>query len=125
MGQKTIPPDEYGTYLAAWLTQMGIRDLIPHIPKGKEEPIDPKDVERYIGDAAWICTNKRLCVTVTGVLCLAPADTQEGDVLVFFLGGDTPFVLHDNEPFHTLVGPCYVQGLKPVDILWWGDGHPI
>jgi hypothetical protein len=116
-GQKDEPPKEYGAYFATWLTQMGLRADLLGVPEVEDGSVNPRDVERYISDAVWTCSDRRLCVSVTGSLCLAPANAQEGDALVFFLGGQTPFVVRENGPFYTFVGPCYIHGFNPVDTL--------
>lgn len=116
-GQKDEPPKEYGAYFATWLAQMGLRVDLLGAPEGEDGPIDPRDVERYISDVVWTCSDRRLCMTVTGSLCLAPANAQESDVLVFFLGGQTPFVIRENGPFYTFVGPCYIHRFNFADIV--------
>ncbi|OCL07959.1 HET-domain-containing protein [Glonium stellatum] len=116
-GSKDEPPEDYGLYFAIWATRMGLGDLVTEILEGRRELIDAKDVDRYVSDAVWMCTDRRLCVTDTGSLCLAPATTKEGDTLVFFPGGGTPFVLRDHGPFSTLVGPCYIHGFNLVETL--------
>lgn len=58
-------------------------------------------------------SSRRLFLTLSGYIGLAPADTAEGDVLFFLKGGKTPFALRKVplKGSYQLVGDCYVQGL--------------
>jgi hypothetical protein len=116
-GMKKELTENYDAYFATWLARLGLEMDLPGLPNGMDESIDPIDVEGYISDATRICTDRRLCMTVAGSLCLAPANAEEGDIVVFFLGGETPFVVRENGPFYTFVGPCYMHGLNLVDTV--------
>jgi hypothetical protein len=127
-GQRDKPPEEYHACFSNWLRELGIdsRTLKPRACAADEEKeavtANPRELERFLGDAVCMCVDRRLCISATGWLCLAPASAAEGDHLVFFNGGLTPFVVREKEvreecsSYGALIGPCYVHGFHLGDL---------
>lgn len=63
------------------------------------------------------CLGRRLIATSTGLLGLAPAATQTGDLVVVLLGAPVPHILRKYEDHYTLVGECYVHGIMGGEAL--------
>jgi len=84
--------------------------------------VNSRDLEGFVSDVVYMCADRRVCVSATGWLCLAPASTAEGGRLVFFHGGLTPFVVREQEGGEEgsscgmLLGPCYVHGFSQKDV---------
>ena len=106
------PPKEYASYFAALVSQMDLQSEIWDPPKQDNQKVNQRDIERFVGDVVWTCTDRRLCKMAYGSLCLAPANSMEGDELVFFVGGHTPFVIREYEHEDKLIGPCYIHGFS-------------
>lgn len=119
-GSMDEPPKEYRMYCATWLAQLGLEVNFFEITNGgnnKDRSSNQRDVERYISDVVWTCRGRRLCMTDSGSLCLAHKDVEEGDSLVFFIGGQIPFVIRQKDDFYIFLGPCYIHGFNSADII--------
>jgi hypothetical protein len=57
------------------------------------------------------CRGRRLLVTDTGLLGLAPLEAQSGDVIYVVPGVSVPLVMRRVEGRYSLVGECYVQNV--------------
>jgi hypothetical protein len=62
---------------------------------------------------AFACTFERtLIVTKKGYIGLGPPDTQSGDLVCVFQGGNAPFVLRKIDgPYYQLFGDSYIHGI--------------
>ncbi|KAI1322118.1 heterokaryon incompatibility protein-domain-containing protein [Xylariaceae sp. FL0255] len=55
------------------------------------------------------CFGRRLCITSTGLQCLAAPKTKPGDIVVILLGAPVPHILMRKEDGdYSFVGECYV-----------------
>lgn len=76
---------------------------------------------------------KRICATLSirsiyrrpfivdqGYLGLGPADVEEGDIVVVFLGVNVPFILRPVRDKYALVGDCYVHGIMYGELMMTG-----
>jgi hypothetical protein len=66
--------------------------------------------------AEKVGSNRTLFVTMHGHLGMGPIEMQSGDQICILGGASMPFVLRkavsdDGEPFHRLIGECYVDGI--------------
>ena len=86
----------------------------------------------YILRAASICQGRRLIITETGYMGLAPADTSIGDTICVIEGSQTPFMLYKAGTWHHdgheaadwhFVGDCYVHGI--MDGEAWQDTEKV
>jgi hypothetical protein len=55
--------------------------------------------------------HRRLCITQTGLLCLAPDEVKFGDTVAVLLGCNYPVLLRPFEDGYRYVGECYVDGI--------------
>ncbi len=87
----------------------------------KEEPELEKDVEMVSGSDGLVDRmedttmrrQKRLMVTNTGLLGMAPPNATKGDCICILLGCSIPLILRPvgpNKGSYRLVGECYVDG---------------
>lgn len=74
--------------------------------------------DKYIISEPWlsrafVCTFERtLIVTKKGYIGLGPPDTQSGDLVCVFQGGNAPFVLRKIAgPYYQLFGDSYIHGI--------------
>ncbi|KAJ4287302.1 hypothetical protein N0V90_012700 [Kalmusia sp. IMI 367209] len=73
--------------------------------------IDEKYTDLYMSELKTLHT-RRPFLSKSGYVGLAPADCAEGDVIVIFFGGKTPYTLRlRTEVDYTLVGETYVYGV--------------
>ena len=63
--------------------------------------------------------NQQMFVTDNDLLGCGHLDTQVGDEVWIFRGGNVPFVIRrqDEEDGYTFVGECYVQGLMMGEVF--------
>ncbi|KAL2063855.1 hypothetical protein VTL71DRAFT_4349 [Oculimacula yallundae] len=61
--------------------------------------------------ALAMATNRRLIISDTGYMGLAPIQTQSGDQICVLYGCSVPVVLREEHEGFNLIGECYVHGL--------------
>jgi hypothetical protein len=67
------------------------------------------------GNYARSITGKAFAITKSGAMALVPPLSKEGDMLCYFRGALTPFVLRPKRyGVHELIGNCYVHGVADV-----------
>jgi len=54
---------------------------------------------------------RRLIKTSSGYVGIVPSYTEPGDIVCILSGGQTPFILREEEHHHLLVGECYIHGI--------------
>jgi hypothetical protein len=69
------------------------------------------DALRYAQLLALVCDCRRLFYTSNGSYGLGPACMREGDLVVIFFGGDTPYVLRPKGEGYLFLGQAYVDEL--------------
>lgn len=85
-------------------------DLETHLPKELDD-ITKKDT--YLARVG----GRRLAVSYNGILILAPAATERGDILTIVPGSEIPLVLRKARDSFILVGQCYAHGCMGSE-LW-------
>jgi hypothetical protein len=89
-------------------------------PPNEKEDKNSKILSVY-EESTSICNNRRLAVTVNGLVGLVPPFAQEGDICCVFIGMVTPFVLRpvqlsSAKTCYHLVGEAYIQGVMRGEI---------
>lgn len=94
------------SFFKTWIT---VLTNPPHPPNEKPDPtLLPANVSTAIKRALRNCRKRRLCVTDKRTVCLAPAVTQQGDVVAYFAGGYSFFALRPRANHFELLGVCRV-----------------
>ncbi|KAI9698608.1 MAG: hypothetical protein M1820_007407 [Bogoriella megaspora] len=95
-------------HFKAW---MAFLSQSPNTSKDKDNshnPQLPAGPSTAIERALRKCRERCPCATKKGNLCLAPAMAKQGDVVAYFAGGYSFFVLWPCGTYHELVGVCRV-----------------
>jgi hypothetical protein len=61
--------------------------------------------------------NRTFFATDTGFVGIGSKRVQKGDVVAILNGGDMPFVLRPDGPFHRLIGAAYVHGIMYGEVM--------
>ncbi|KAK8850936.1 HET-domain-containing protein [Apiospora arundinis] len=93
----------------------GVSYLSRVVPPGR---IDVSDIPEGKDDADFwqalffrAVNHRRFAKTAGGYYALCPELTEEGDLVVVFMGYQTPFILRPTGDEFLLVGECYVHGI--------------
>lgn len=81
------------------------------------------DADRSVIKKAWahFSHNGRFCLTEQGRLGSTQTDTQRGDIICIFYGGNVPFVVRPrggNQ--YIFLGPCYIHGIMDGEAMNMG-----
>lgn len=61
--------------------------------------------------------HRRLAVLDSGVPCLVPRNTEEGDIVCVLPGAPLPLVLRTKDDGYALVGCCFVWGMMQGEVF--------
>jgi hypothetical protein len=65
---------------------------------------------------------RRLCMTPNGYYGLMPLRSQPEDIICVFAGAETPYIVRPiGNGTHSLIGPCYVDGIMDGEAVWSGE----
>lgn len=97
----------------SWLATNRVSGLWGKLPRSLT-----KKKQASLAHAIQCCEGRMYIHTREGYIGLAPSDTQVGDVIVVFLGCDSPIVLRLGKGNQfTVVGECFVHGLHDANSL--------
>ena len=67
---------------------------------------------QFFAAVSGVLYGRTFMVSITGLMCLGPEETQAEDVIFVAMGADIPFVLHLQEDGNfKFVGECYVHDI--------------
>ncbi|EEU35267.1 uncharacterized protein NECHADRAFT_88090 [Fusarium vanettenii 77-13-4] len=80
-----------------------------------------KDSKRFESTVHHVSWSRKLFITKTGYIGLAPPSAQPGDAVVLFSGGRVPFIVReeisDSSKYYRVVGETYVHGIMDGELL--------
>jgi len=68
-------------------------------------------------DGMKFCPGRKLLVTKTGFIGLAPPEAKPGDIVAVLIGAPTPHILRKRGNHYKLVGECYIHGIMGGEAL--------
>ena len=106
----------------------GFEDLIEHVQRGESPSHPGYNLTHWVSRcascymAAFInrCKHRKEFLTSSGPLGLGNERIQPNDELVVLIGGGLPFLLRKQGDDHSLVCPCYVEGITDGE-AWRGE----
>ena len=128
-GMSDIPGDDFQEIFAAYRTMMKALWGGTEIPKvsdglgryGYSNDDIPEIIHRaslFEAEANRRMEAHAFCSTVMGRVGMFPPATKHGDIICYFLGGKTPYVIRPNgSGEYFFVGNCYVYGMMDGEIL--------
>ena len=67
--------------------------------------------KRFAASVYTASAARRLFVTTAGYIGLCPRYSAIGDRVCVLLGGDTPYIIRQENEYQTFIGACYVHGI--------------
>ena len=78
-------------------------------PENDETMLSPN---QFFAAVSGVLCGRTFMVSITGLMCLGPDETQAEDVIFVTMGADIPFVLRlEQDGNFKFVGECYVHSI--------------